>query len=106
MKAVPEEIAAYHNAGLPLTCEIDVQPWFCEFWPLDKLLAYNLDYEVETYAPELFCFATSGGGEMYALTSSGAIVCIPFVGMAPQESLQIAESWLQFIAMLHPVPRK
>lgn len=91
MNRVPEEVAAYYNAGRPLVCEIDIQPWLCEFWPLDELITYNNDYEVKKYAPGYFGFATSGGGEMYALSPSGAVVCLAFIGMSPNEELPIAK---------------
>jgi hypothetical protein len=100
MNRVPEEITAYYKSGRPLVCEIDVQPWSCEFWPLGELVACNKDYEVAESAPGYFGFATSGGGEMYALSPSGAVVCLAFVGMSPKEELPIAESWSSFESML------
>jgi hypothetical protein len=100
MDRVPNEIAAYHDSGRPLTREIEIQPWLCEFWPREKLIAYNREYEVQRNAPGYFGFATSGGGEMYALSPSGQVVCLAFIGMSPREELPIAESWLKFEAML------
>ena len=100
MNRVPEEIVAYYKAGRPLVCEIDIQPWLCEFWPLDELMTYNDDYEVAEQAPGYFGFATSGGGEMYALSPAGAVVCLAFVGMSPKEELHIAKSWSSFEGML------
>lgn len=100
MEDVPGPLAAYYTAGRPLVCEIEVQPWLCEFWPLDELLKWNRDYEVSTYAPGYFGFATSGGGEMYALSPKGAVVCLAFIGMSPKEELPIADSWTNFERML------
>jgi hypothetical protein len=40
-----------------------------------ELLAY--------YAPGYFGFATSGGGEMFALLPSGEVVCLPFMYGTP-----------------------
>jgi hypothetical protein len=77
-----------------------MQPWLCEFWPLDELVKYNQEYEVETYAPGYFGFATSGGGEMFAFSPGGAIVCLPFIGMSPKHELVIAPSWSRFEAAL------
>ena len=100
MSSVPRVIATYYDSGRPLSCEIEIQPWLCEFWPRDKLLEYNQDYEVQRNAPGYFGFATSGGGEMYALAPSGSVVCLAFIGMSPREELPIAESWSKFEAML------
>jgi hypothetical protein len=93
-------LAAYHSAGRALSCEIDTSPWLCEFWPLGELEQYNTDYEVQSLAPGYFGFATSGGGEMYAISPSGAIVCLPFIGMSPQYASPIADSWPKFESML------
>ena len=100
MAAVPKQLIAYYKAGRPLVCEIDVQPWLCEFWPLDELVTYNDNYKVSKYAPGYFGFATSGGGEMYALSPTGAVVCLAFIGMSPNEELSIANSWSSFEGML------
>jgi hypothetical protein len=96
----PSEVVAYHAAGKPLVCELEVQPWLCEFWPLEELSKYNIEYEVPEYAPGYFGFATSGGGEMFAISPVGSVVCLPFIGMSPNEELHIAESWSAFVALL------
>jgi hypothetical protein len=57
-----------------------------------ELLAY--------FAPGYFGFATSGGGEMFALLPSGEVVCLPFIGMEPQVALPLASSWAEFEGML------
>jgi hypothetical protein len=97
---IPESIASYYRSGRALACEVDVQPWLCEFWPEAELGQYNQDYEVPTYAPGYFGFATNGGGEMYALSPSGKVVCLSFTGMSPREELLVAESWSAFERML------
>ncbi len=103
MKALPQELVAYHEAGRPLNCKIPTEPWGCEFWPLDQVLTYNKEYQVPEYAPGYFGFATSGGGEMYAFSPSGAIVCLAFVSMSPKEELPVAKSWSEFEALLESV---
>lgn len=100
MREVPAQLAAYHMAGRPLVCEIDVEPWLCHFWALGELFKWNNDYGVPKYAPGYFGFATNGGGEMYALSPTGAVVCLAFVGMSPKEELSIADSWSNFERML------
>ena len=95
-----QELFAYYAAGKPLACELEVSPCMCEFWPLVELSKYNAEYEVPLFAPGYFGFATSGGGEMFALSPSGAIVCLPFVGMEPAVALPVAPSWAEFERML------
>lgn len=97
---IPSELREYHSSGASLSCELDVQPWLCEFWPLAELGALNENYEVPRNAPGYLGFATSGGGEMFAFSPSGAIVCLAFAGMSPEEELPVAQSWRAFKGML------
>lgn len=94
------ELLAYYAAGKPLVCQLEASPFLCEFWRADELAKYNLAYEVANYAPGYFGFATSGGGEMFALSPSGAVVCLPFIGMEPGAALPVASSWAEFEGML------
>lgn len=100
MRSTPNELVAYHTSVKPLACELDVQPWLCEFWPLEELRKYNTEYQVPEYAPGYFGFASSGGGELFALSPIGSVVCLPFIGMSPSEELHIANSWPAFVSML------
>ena len=102
MPAIPPEIAEYFHGKQPMVCEIPVNPWLCEFWELDELETFNIEYEVPTYAPGYFGFATSGGGEMFAISPTGKVVCLPFIGMSPKDELIIAESWGDFCSILSP----
>ena len=101
MASLPQELVEYHRSSKPLYCEISVQPWRCEFWPLDEVLKHNRDYMVPEFAPGYLGFATSGGGEMYTFSPSGRIVCLAFVGMSPKEDLPVAETWQEFEDMLN-----
>jgi len=96
MLNVPKELLSYHAEGMPLCCDLDESPFACEFWPLGELDAYNSDYEVPEYAPGFLGFGTSGGGEMFAFSVDGKIVSLPFIGMAPDAAMLIAESWVEF----------
>jgi hypothetical protein len=90
------ELLTYYSLAKPLICELDESPYYCEFWPQNELVQYNQLYEVPTCAPGYFGFATSGGGEMFALSPRGEIVCLPFIGMEPKAALYIAPSWSEF----------
>jgi hypothetical protein len=100
MGSAYESLEAYHRSGRPLSCEIGVERWLCEFWPLAEVEQQNLAYQVPTYAPGYFGFASNLGGEMYAISPSGTIVSMPFVGMSPREALHIADSWETFEKIL------
>ena len=100
MATPSQELLANYAAGKPLVCELDANPFLCEFWPQDALSNYNVEYEVPLYAPDYFGFATNGGGEMFALSPSGAVVCMPFIGMEPAVALPVAPSWAAFEGML------
>jgi hypothetical protein len=100
MVTVPQVVIDYHARGYPLVCDIPVQPWVCQFWQLSDIPELNRDYQVPELAPGFVGFATSGGGEMFALTQNGSVVCLPFIGMAPKEALTIATSWAEFTRLL------
>ena len=97
---IPSELREYHASGASLNCEIQVQPWRCEFWSLAQVETRNQEYDVARNAPGYLGFATSGGGEMYAFSPKGAIVCLAFIGMSPLEELPVAPSWREFKGML------
>jgi hypothetical protein len=65
-----------------------------------EVAQYNANYQVEKYASGYFGFASSGGGEMYAISPVGSIVCLPFVGMSASEAIHVASSWESFEGML------
>jgi len=98
--SIPHELISYHSSGKPLVCKLAATPFFCEFWPLAELEICNDDYQVHTEAPGYLGFATSGGGEMFAFSPFGAIVCLPFIGMEPAVALSIAPTWQQFEILL------
>lgn len=98
--SVPAELIGYYASGKPLVCELDVNPFLCEFWPRGELDTYNLEYQVPMYAPGYFGFATSGGGEMFAISPVGSVVCLPFIGMGASAAITVAPSWNTFVGML------
>ena len=97
---LPEELVKYHHSGKSLYCSIPVEPWGCELWPLDQIEQHNEGYKVDTYVPGYVGFGSSGGGEMFAFSPSGAIVCLRFCSFDANEELHIADSWKQFEGML------
>src|SRR5947209_724888 len=100
----PPELLAYYKAGKPLICEIERNPFVCEFWPFDELQKWNAEYQISEFAPGYFGFATNGGGELYAIAPTGAVVCLPFIGMEPEVAWELAPDWPQFEVQLWNAP--
>jgi hypothetical protein len=47
-------------------------------------------------------FGSSGGGEIYAISPVGSVVCLAFGSMSASEALYVASSSEAFEAMLRP----
>jgi hypothetical protein len=105
MTPIPNVLVAYHESGRPLYCDLAVQPWGCEFWPLAELQWHNDQCLVQEFAPGYLGFGTSGGGEMFALSPDGRVVCLAFIGMSPTEELAVANSWKEFESLLSQADR-
>ncbi|NWB83727.1 MULTISPECIES: SMI1/KNR4 family protein [Pseudomonas] len=73
------------------------------FWKTEELADFNREYEVETYAPGIFLFASNGGGEAYGFDTQDAampIVRIPFIGMSRQYAISVARDIPDLFARL------
>lgn len=73
------------------------------FWKAEELVEFNREYEVETYAPGIFLFASNGGGEGYGFDTLDAampIVRIPFIGMNRQYAISVASDLPDLFARL------
>jgi len=67
-----------------------------EFEPLDQVIEFNSDIEIEDHAPGYIAFACDGGNEVFAFNSEGAVFLLPMVGMEPQVAEKLADSWVEF----------
>jgi hypothetical protein len=98
-----EFLAAYHEARRPLSCEIDVQPWNCEFWPYREIDELNAGYKVSTYHLDIL-----GSRQVAAVrcTHSDQVVrsFASISSVSPEEALAIAKDWPSFESMLKPIP--
>src|SRR5205807_8402645 len=99
MGSAYDSLAVYHASGRPLSCEIGVEPWICEFWPLAEVEQRNSADEVSTNAPGYLAFASNGGVELNAIPPSGAVVCMAFVGVPPHQASPIADSWASLVVL-------
>ena len=73
------------------------------FWKAEELVEFNRKYEVETYAPGIFLFASNGGGEGYGFDTLDAampVVRIPFIGMNRQYAISVASDLPDLFARL------
>jgi hypothetical protein len=97
MKDLPAGLVAYHRAGGPLEGDLGgYEPGWYQLWPLSKIEERNRGYLVEEQAPGYLGIGSDGGGEMIAISPSGEIVSLPFVGMEPAEAVVVAASWNEF----------
>jgi hypothetical protein len=72
-------------------------------WPLEGLSEQNARYEVTQFAPGLFLFGSSGGGEAYAFDlrqTESTIVSVPFVGMGLKEARPSGATFDAFLEQL------
>ena len=71
-------------------------------WPIERLVERNKAYEVAAYAPGIFIFGSSGGGEAYGFDerSSMTVIQVPFVGMQLSDVEVLAPSFTAFLISL------
>jgi hypothetical protein len=70
------------------------EPGYIVLWPVDKISQNNADVEIATFTPGYLAFATNDGGELLAFDSTGAVFMLPMIGMASEDAVQIANSFL------------
>jgi hypothetical protein len=72
-------------------------------WSLEELRQCNEDYRVKVFAPGLFLFGSSGGGEAYAFDiqqPAPGIVSVPFVGISLKEARGPSRTFDEFLQSL------
>jgi hypothetical protein len=72
-------------------------------WKAEELGPFNIDYEVDKYAPGLFLFASDGGGGGYAFDRRSSllpIVSVSFIGMSLAEARPVADTFASFLSIL------
>ena len=92
--ALPDDYLDFlrqHNGG-----EGFVGDNYIIFWKTEELSDFNREYEVEKYAPGIFLFGSSGGGEGYGFDTQSAalpIVRVPFIGMERRYAEPVAKDF-------------
>lgn len=92
------EFLKVHNGG-----EGFIGENYIILWRAEELTDFNREYEVTTYAPGIFLFASDGGGEGYGFDREDAampIVHIPFIGMKWQYAETVARDLPELFARL------
>ncbi|OBQ67168.1 SMI1/KNR4 family protein [Mesorhizobium loti] len=80
--ALPKDYTDFlkeHNGG-----EGFIGDSYIVFFKAEELVQFNIEYEVEKYAPGILLFGSNGAGEGYGFDTDDAampIVQIPFIGM-------------------------
>lgn len=72
-------------------------------WRAEELIDFNREYEVDTYAPGLVLFGSTGGGEAFGFDTRSepySVVLVPFVGMDLGHATKVAESFSRLIERL------
>lgn len=99
--ALPADYAAFlrlHDGG-----EGFIGENYLILWRVAELAPFNLEYEVYKYAPGLFLFGSSGGGEAYGFDlrdPSLPIVRVPFIGMELKYAIFVARNFTDFVTNL------
>jgi hypothetical protein len=72
--------------------ELTINPFWYIIWEPENIDQYNLEYEVQTYAPGFTAFGENGGGELLVINDSGQIFTLPTIGMEPQYAEKISDN--------------
>ena len=73
-------------------------------WPVEELIQDNNEYHVEEFAPGLFLFGSSGGGEAFAFDARSTppvIVAVPFIVLNLEDAIVIAPTFTAFLQHLY-----
>jgi len=98
--ALPPEYVSYFAGDGRKEGGLTVEPRWFQLWPPTEVERWNREYHVSEFAPGFLGFGSSGGGEMLAFDTEGAVVMIPFIGMSPGEAKAVADSWSEFVAKI------
>lgn len=106
--APPEELFAnvLPRDYLDLVTEIEGREGFIgtayiRFYRYQELIGLNQAFQIATYNPELFIFASDGHGEAYAFCIRGSqVVKIPLIPIPTDQAEVVADSFAGFVRTL------
>jgi hypothetical protein len=100
---LPSDYVAYLAQSNGGEGELSVDPHWLILWPAEDVLGANQGYQVATWAPGLFGFGSSGGGDMFAFDlrqgEPYAVVCVPFVPMTLDAVRRIAGNFTELVGL-------
>lgn len=99
---IPDKLLAYYRSGASRFRNIPSQQLDCEFYAEEDLLHFIEGYEIPTYAPGYFMFATNGCGDFIAISPIGSIVRIPFIGGGAKDAWLVAPSFEGLLELFAP----
>src|SRR3954470_4098442 len=87
-----------HNGGEGSLTE---EGRYVNFWPLEVLMKYNRDYEVQDYAPEVFLLGSDGGGIAFGIRrNDGSFIKVDFIDMSNENASGVGNDFEEFIGFL------
>ena len=72
--------------------ELSIDPYWYIIWEPENIRQYNVEYELEKYAPGFIAFGSNGGNELLVVDECGTVFSLPAIGMDPQFAKRIAGS--------------
>ena len=73
-------------------------------WRVGELIPFNRDYQVSEFAPGLFLFASSGGGEGFGFDTrceDMPIVQVPFIGLDVRHAKKVADNFTNLLVRMN-----
>lgn len=92
------DFLSIHNGG-----EGFVGNKYIIIWKAEEVARFNIEYEVDVYAPDIVLFGSSGGGEGYGFDTRNSgmpVIKIPFVGMGREYAEHVADDFSELFARL------
>lgn len=72
--------------------ELSIDPLWYIIWESERINEYNIDYELQKYAPGFIAFGSNGSNELLVVDQSGCVYTLPAIGMEPKYANKIAEN--------------
>jgi hypothetical protein len=76
---------------------------YLRLYSIEELLTLNESYQVNTFAPGLIIFGSTGGGEAYAFNTRNApieLIQIPFIPLDLEYGESLGQTFLEFLQRL------
>jgi hypothetical protein len=88
---IEQEVKRLREEGY-IEGELSIDPLWYIIWEPENIEQYNIDYELQKYAPRFIAFGSNGGNELLVVDQSGCVYSLPAIGMEPKYANKIAEN--------------